>query len=90
MKPQKHPWWRHVPPAERGQRARQIHRMRWGSWFRQRRHRIQLILGFYGLLCLLPLLIGQPHLSVYALLPVFLVPPVAYLGYLLAWHEFHR
>jgi hypothetical protein len=49
-----------------------------------------LILGFYGLLCLLPLLIGQPHLSMYALLPVFLVPPVAYLGYLLAWHEFHR
>ncbi len=90
MKPKHHPWWRHVPPAERTQRARQIHLARWASWLSKRRHRLLLILGFYGLLCLLPLLIGQPHLSMYALLPVFLVPPVAYLGYLLAWHEFHR
>ena len=88
--PRNHPWWRHVPPAERGRRAWHSRRMRIAAWLRQRRHQLVLSLLFYGLLCLLPLLIGQPHLSAYALLPVLLVPPVAYLGYLLAWHEFHR
>lgn len=90
LRPDQHPWWRHVPPAERSQRAWQIRRLRWHAWLGQQRNRIALILVFYGCLCLLPLLIGQPHLSVYALLPVVVVPPVAYLGYLLAWHEFHR
>ncbi len=88
--PWQHPWWRHVPPAQRAQRLWQIRRLRVMVWLGLRRNRILLILAFYLLLCLLPLLIGQPHLSAYALLPVLLVPPVAYLTYVLAWHEFHR
>jgi hypothetical protein len=45
---------------------------------------------FYGGLCLLPLGFGQPVLTVLALLPLFVVPPVVYLAYMIAWHEFHR
>ncbi len=90
MKPLQHPWWHHIPSGERAQRVWQIRRLRVAAWLRARHHRILLTLVFYVLLCLLPLLIGQPHLSAYALLPVVLVPPVAYLAYLLAWHEFHR
>jgi hypothetical protein len=45
---------------------------------------------FYAGLCLLPLGFGQPLLTVLALLPLLVVPPVIYMAYLIAWHEFHR
>jgi hypothetical protein len=55
-----------------------------------RRVRIAAALLFYLLLALIPLALGQPHLTAFALLPLVLVPPVTYLAYLIAWHEFHR
>ena len=90
MNTTEHPWWRHVPQSERSERRRAIRRERLHGWLRQRRQWIVLSLLTYGLFCLVPLLIGQPHLSLLAGLPLLLVPPVAYLTFLLAWHEFHR
>ncbi|MEB3331067.1 MAG: hypothetical protein VKI83_01040 [Synechococcaceae cyanobacterium] len=87
---QSHPWWRHVPRSERGQRKRQIRLLRLRAWWDVRGNRIRLMLVIYLLFCLWPTLIGQPHLSGFALLPVLLVPPLGYLVYALAWHEFHR
>ena len=85
-----HPWWKHLPAGERARRQAELRRLRRVTWLLRRRQRILLSLLVYGLFCAYPLLIGQPHLSLMALLPVILVPPVTYLMYLLAWHEFHR
>lgn len=87
---QDHPWWRHVPSEERGRRQRQIRRQRLKAWWGVRGNRIKTMLTLYLLFCLMPVLIGQPHLSVFALLPLLLVPPLGYLVYAMAWHEFHR
>ena len=37
----------------------------------------------------IPLLIGEALLTVFAVLPLLLVPPVGYLVYWLVWKEFH-
>ena len=85
-----HPWRSHLPPGQRASRALQLAGLRWRERLQRRRSRILLALIVYVALCLLPLRIGQPHLTLMALLPLLLVPPVGYLAYLLAWHEFHR
>ncbi|MEB3255358.1 MAG: hypothetical protein VKJ05_03105 [Synechococcaceae cyanobacterium] len=87
---QEHPWWPYVPPASRGRRRRELALARLRAALLQRRVAIVLALLFYGGLCLLPLAIGQPVLTAFALLPLLLVPPVVYMAYLIAWHEFHR
>jgi hypothetical protein len=79
-----------VPEGERGRRQRELLRARLLSRLRLRRVRIAAALLFYLLLALIPLAFGQPHLTAFALLPLVLVPPVTYLAYLIAWHEFHR
>jgi hypothetical protein len=79
-----------VPEGERGRRQRQLLRARLLSRLRLRRVRIAAALLFYLLLALIPLALGQPHLTAFALRPLVLVPPVTYLAYLIAWHEFHR
>ena len=86
----RHPWWVHVPAGERARRRGELRRARLQSWLRRRRVRIAAALLVYLLLGLIPLGLGQPHLTAFALLPLVLVPPVAYLAYLIAWHEFHR
>jgi len=85
-----HPWWVHVPEAERARRQGELRRARLLSRLRLRRVRIGAALFFYLLLALIPLAFGQPHLTGFALLPLVFVPPVTYLAYLIAWHEFHR
>ena len=89
--PQPHPWWEHLSPERTTPALRQ--RLLWlrlRAWLGTRRNRIELALGLYLLLCLVPLLLGQPLLSAYALLPVVLVPPVAFLIYWLVWLDFHQ
>ena len=85
-----HPWWAHIPASERSRLRRRLLRLRLRTWVAGSRQRILLTTVGYLLLCLLPLLHGQWHLSVLAVLQLLLVPPVGYLVYLLAWHEFHR
>ena len=43
----------------------------------------------YVLIWSIPLLLGEPLLTVFALLPLLLVPPVGLLIYRLVWKEFH-
>ena len=43
----------------------------------------------YLLIWSIPLLIGEALLTVFAVLPLLLVPPVGYLVYWLVWKEFH-
>ena len=50
---------------------------------------IRLILIVYVVVWSIPLLIGQFLMTVAALLPLVLVPPVGYLVYWLVWKEFH-
>ena len=85
-----HPWWKHVPPASRAQRRREMALSRLKALLLRRRVALVASLLFYGVLCLLPLGFGQPLLTVLALLPLLVVPPVIYMAYLIAWHEFHR
>ena len=62
---------------------------RLGAWLKLKRQRIALLLVGYVLVWSIPLLLGEPLLSVFALLPLVLVPPVGLLIYRLVWKEFH-
>ena len=85
-----HPLWQHLPPERRSRRARlQLKACRWWAWLQQRRQRIGLAIGLYVLVWLIPLLLQQPLITSFALLPLVLVPPVGWLIYWLVWQEFH-
>ena len=62
---------------------------RLGAWLKLKRQRIALLLVGYVLVWSIPLLLGEPLLSVFALVPLVLVPPVGLLIYRLVWKEFH-
>ena len=67
----------------------QLRMRRLRFWLSQRRQSIRLILIVYVVVWSIPLLIGQFLMTVVALLPLVLVPPVGYLVYWLVWKEFH-
>ena len=48
-----------------------------------------MAIGLYVLVWLIPLLLQQPLITSFALLPLVLVPPVGWLIYWLVWQEFH-
>jgi len=54
-----------------------------------RRERVVVVSGLYVLIWLIPLAFGQVLITVFALLPLLLVPPVGLLVYWLVWREFH-
>ena len=85
-----HPLWRYRPAKAQSQLARLRLRMRrrW-AWLKLKRQRIALVLIGYVLIWSIPLLLGEPLLSVFALMPLVLVPPVGLLIYRLVWKEFH-
>ena len=86
-----HPWWHHLPPEQRRRRHRaKLLGRRLLIWLRQRRQLIVVTAAFYLLLCLFPVFMGLHGLSLVALLPIVLVPPVGYLIYWLVWKEFHH
>lgn len=86
-----HPWWQHLPPEQRRRRHHlQLLSQRLFTWLKQRRQLIVASAVFYLILCLAPMLIGLHSLSLVALLPILLVPPVGYLIYWLVWKEFHH
>ena len=85
-----HPLWQHLPQERRSQRARlQLRAWRWWAWLKQRRQRIAVAIGLYVLIWLIPLLLQQPLITSFALLPLVLVPPVGWLIYWLVWQEFN-
>ena len=85
-----HPLWRYLPQERRTARHRQLLRARrLLAWTQGRRERLVGITSLYVLIWLIPLLMGQPIITLFALLPLLLVPPVGWLVYWLVWREFH-
>ena len=58
--------------------------------FHAPRQRIGLVLAIYLITWSIPLLAGQPMISVFAVIPLILVPPVGLLIYCLVWKDFHE
>jgi hypothetical protein len=85
-----HPLWPYRPAKAQTPLARLRLRMRrlW-AWLKQKRQRIAMVLIGYVLIWSIPLLLGEPLLSVFALMPLVLVPPVGLLIYRLVWREFN-
>ena len=85
-----HPLWNYLPDDQRNLRQLSVLRRRriW-AWLKQKRQRIGVVVLAYILMWSVPLLIGEPLMTVFAFLPLVLVPPVGYLVYWLVWKEFH-
>ena len=85
-----HPLWRYLPPERRNRRERVAFRLRrLKARLQGRRERVVVVSGLYVLIWLIPLAFGQVLITVFALLPLLLVPPVGLLVYWLVWREFH-
>ena len=85
-----HPLWPYRPAKARTPLARlRLQMRRLGAWLKLKRQRIALVLIGYVLVWSIPLLLGEPLLTVFALVPLLLVPPVGLLIYRLVWKEFH-
>ena len=85
-----HPFWHHLPPERRSRIARwtlKFQRLR--AWMGGRRQRVSLTVLIYLVIWSIPLLVGQPVITVFALMPLLLVPPVGLMVYWLVWKEFH-
>ncbi len=88
--PEQHSLWKYLPPERRNRRQRgAFHFRRLQARLQGRRERVVIITGVYVLIWLIPLLFGQVLITVFALLPLLLVPPVGLLVYWLVWKEFH-
>ena len=85
-----HPLWRYLPADQQTpNHRRRLQRQRLWAWMQNRRQRISLLLTLYIVLWMLPLLWGQVLISLFALLPLLLVPPLGWLVYWLVWKDFH-
>ena len=85
-----HPFWHHLPPEQRTRTARLALKLqRLKAWLGGRRQRVSLTVFIYLLVWSMPLVVGQPIITVFALMPLLLVPPVGWLVYWLVWKEFH-
>ena len=85
-----HPLWPYLPPEQRTRRHKlQVQLRRQLARLQGRRERVAVVTGVYVLIWSTPLLLGQPLLTFFALLPLCLVPPVGLLIYRLVWKEFH-
>ena len=85
-----HPLWQYLPPDRRNRRARIAFRCRrLLARMQGRRARVVVVSGLYVLIWLVPLAFGQVLITLFALLPLLLVPPVGLLVYWLVWREFH-
>ena len=88
---EQHLFWQHLPQERKTLQARwRLYTRRLLAWFGGRRQRIGLIVVIYLILWIIPLLLGQPLISLFAVLPLLLVPPVGILVYRLVWKEFHE
>jgi len=85
-----HPLWQYLPSERRNRREQAVLRLRrLLARLQGRRERLVVMSGLYVLIWLIPLAFGQVLISVLALLPLLLVPPVGLLVYWLVWREFH-
>jgi len=85
-----HPLWHYLPPERRNRREKAVFQFRrLKARLQGRRERVVVVTGIYVLIWLIPLVFGQVLITVFALLPLLLVPPVGMLVYWLVWREFH-
>ena len=85
-----HPFWQHQSPQRKTTRARATLKLhRFCAWLQGKKQRLSLVLTFYLMIWCIPLALGQPLITVFALLPLLVVPPVGLLVYWLVWREFH-
>ena len=85
-----HPFWQHQSPQRKTARARTTLKLqRFWAWLQGKKQRLAMVLGFYLMIWFIPLALGQPLITVFALLPLLVVPPVGLLVYWLIWREFH-
>ena len=54
-----------------------------------KQQRLGVVMMVYLAIWSIPLLFGQSLITVFALLPLLVVPPVGWLIYWLVWREFH-
>ena len=88
---EQHLFWKHLPQERKTRQARwSLYTRRLFAWCRERRQLISLIVGIYLILWSIPLMMGEPLISLFAVIPLLLVPPVGYLVYQLVWKEFHE
>ena len=84
------PFWPYLREERRTAREHLILRLRRTiARLQGKRERLVLVTSIYVVIWLIPLLVGQPLITVFALLPLVLVPPVGILIYWLVWKEFH-
>ena len=85
-----HPLWRYPPPERQNwQESLRLRSRRLVARLQGRRERVVLVTTIYVLIWSIPLLVGQPLITVFALLPLLLVPPVGWMVYRLMWREFN-
>ena len=85
-----HPFWNHLPPERRTRTARWALKLqRLKAYLGGRKQRVILVVGVYLVVWFIPLLVGQPVITFFALMPLVLVPPIGLLVYWLVWKEFH-
>ena len=86
-----HLFWEHLPSERKTRQARWNLRVRrLLAWCGGRRQRIGLSVVIYLILWCIPTFLGQPLISLFAIIPLLLVPPVGLLVYRLVWKEFHE
>ena len=59
------------------------------AWFQGKQQRLGVVLMLYLAIWSIPLLFGQSLITIFAVLPLLVVPPVGCLIYWLVWREFH-
>ena len=85
-----HPLWRYLPPERQNrQELLRLRSRRLVARLQGRRERVVLVTMIYVLIWSIPLLVGQPLITFFALLPLLLVPPVGWMVYWLMWREFN-
>ena len=85
-----HPLWRYLPPERQNRQERlRLRSRRLVARLQGRRERVVLVTTIYVLIWSIPLLVGQPLITFFALLPLMLVPPVGWMVYRLMWREFN-
>lgn len=67
----------------------QLQLRRCWAFLQGKQQRLGVVLMLYLAIWSIPLLFGQSLITVFALLPLLVVPPVGWLIYWLVWREFH-
>lgn len=81
---------RFLPPRQRFYARWHRRVLRARTFLGKRQVQIAVVSLVYLLIALTGLVTGQGLLTVLALLPVVLMPPLAWAVYQLIWHEYHR